>query len=36
MIPTETITGMGQEKIKENSRDGEFKFDIFDILKELL
>jgi hypothetical protein len=31
MITVETIPGMGGG-IKENSRGGEFKYDIFDIL----
>jgi hypothetical protein len=38
MIPVETIAGMGggKEGTKENGGGGEFKYDIFDILKEFL
>jgi hypothetical protein len=36
MIPIETIPVMREEEIKENGGGGEFKYDIFDILKELL
>jgi hypothetical protein len=36
MIPVQTIPGMGGEGIKENGGGGEFKYDIFDILLELL
>jgi hypothetical protein len=32
MIPVETISGMGDKGIKENSRGSEFSYDIFDIL----
>jgi hypothetical protein len=32
MRPVETIPGMGGERIKENNREGEFKYDIFAIL----
>jgi hypothetical protein len=33
MIPVESITGIRvTEGIKENDREGEFKYDIFDIL----
>jgi hypothetical protein len=32
MIPVETITGMGEREIKENSTGGKFKYDIFDML----
>jgi hypothetical protein len=30
--PVETILGMGEEGIKENSGWGELKYDIFDML----
>jgi hypothetical protein len=36
MIPVETIPGMGGRGIKENKVRGEFKYDIFDTLQELL
>jgi hypothetical protein len=36
MRPVDTIPGMGGGRIKENGGGGEFKYDIFDILKELL
>jgi hypothetical protein len=36
MIPVETLPGMGEGRIKENRGGDEFKFDIFDILEELL
>jgi hypothetical protein len=36
MIPSETIPGMRGGGIKENDGEGEFKYDIFDILQELL
>jgi hypothetical protein len=37
MISVETNTGMREEKIKENDGGGgEFKYDLFDILQELL
>jgi hypothetical protein len=29
---TETISGMGGVKVKENGVGGEFKYDIFDLL----
>jgi hypothetical protein len=32
MIPVETIPRMREEGIKENSGEGEFKYDIFDTL----
>jgi hypothetical protein len=32
MIPAETILGIAGVRIKENSRGGEFKYDIFDAL----
>jgi hypothetical protein len=32
MRPVETIPGMGVGRIKENHGEGEFKYDIFDIL----
>jgi hypothetical protein len=32
MIPVETIPGMGEGIKKKNSGEGEFKYDIFDIL----
>jgi hypothetical protein len=32
MIPVETIPGMGGGRIKENGGEGEFRYDIFDIL----
>jgi hypothetical protein len=35
-MPIETILEMGGGRIKENDGGGEFKYDIFDILKELL
>jgi hypothetical protein len=31
MRPSETISEMGVEEIKENNGGGEFKYDIFDI-----
>jgi hypothetical protein len=37
MIPVETLPRMeGGRKVKENDGGVEFKFDIFDILQELL
>jgi hypothetical protein len=36
MIPIETSPGMGEGGIQENDEGGEFKYDIFDILQELL
>jgi hypothetical protein len=30
ILPVETIPGMGVRRIKENSEEGEFKYDIFD------
>jgi hypothetical protein len=36
MIPVETIPGIRGGDIKENGGGGEFKYDIFDILKEFL
>jgi hypothetical protein len=36
MIPVETIVEIRGEGIKENGGGGEFKYGIFDILKELL
>jgi hypothetical protein len=36
MRPIETIPEMGEGKIKENDEEDEFKFNIFDILNELL
>jgi hypothetical protein len=35
MRPVETIPGMGEGRIK-NGGGGDFKYDIFDILQELL
>jgi hypothetical protein len=32
MIPVETIQGMGDRGIQENGGEGEFKYDMFDIL----
>jgi hypothetical protein len=32
MIPTETVPGIGGERMKESSGGGEFKYDIFDML----
>jgi hypothetical protein len=32
MRPVETMPGMGGEGIEENGGEGEFNFDIFDIL----
>jgi hypothetical protein len=32
MQPFETSPGMGERRIKESGRGGEFKYDIFDIL----
>jgi hypothetical protein len=32
MIPIETVLGIGAEGMKENSRGGEFKYDVFDTL----
>jgi hypothetical protein len=32
MRPVETITGMGEGRIKKNDGGGEFLYDIFDIL----
>jgi hypothetical protein len=32
MIPVETIPGMGGGRIKESNGEGEFNYDIFDIL----
>jgi hypothetical protein len=34
-IPVETVTGMGGG-IKENGSEDKLKYDIFDVLKELL
>jgi hypothetical protein len=31
MRPVETIPGIGEREMKENSGRGEFKYDIFDI-----
>jgi hypothetical protein len=31
MRPVETISGMGEDRIKENDEGGGFKYDIFDI-----
>jgi hypothetical protein len=36
MRSDETISGMRRKGIKENGGGGEFKYDIFDILYELL
>jgi hypothetical protein len=36
MIFVETVPRMGKERIMENGEAGEFKYDIFDILKALL
>jgi hypothetical protein len=36
MRPAETIPGMGEGRSKENDGGGEFSYDIFDILQELL
>jgi hypothetical protein len=36
MIPVGNIPKMGEGGIKESSGEGEFKYDIFDILQELL
>jgi hypothetical protein len=33
MISIETIPGIGVGRIKENDRGGEFKYDIFPILR---
>jgi hypothetical protein len=32
MIPIETVPGIREGGMKENSRGGEFKYDIFDTL----
>jgi hypothetical protein len=32
MIPVETVLGIREVGIKESSREGEFKYDIFDTL----
>jgi hypothetical protein len=32
MRPVETISGTGEGRINENDGEGEFKYDIFDIL----
>jgi hypothetical protein len=32
MVPVETVPGIGGEEIKENGRESEFKYDIFDTL----
>jgi hypothetical protein len=32
MIPVETIIGIRGGEIKDSSREGEFKYDIFDTL----
>jgi hypothetical protein len=36
MIPVETIPGMERGRIKENGGECELKYNIFDILYELL
>jgi hypothetical protein len=36
MIPVDTILGMGGRGIKENARGGVFKYNIYEILQELL
>jgi hypothetical protein len=36
MRPIETILGMEEEEIQENGGGGEFKYDMFDTLKDLL
>jgi hypothetical protein len=36
MWPVETTPELGKEGIKENGRGSEFKYDIFDVLEELL
>jgi hypothetical protein len=36
MIFVETAPGMGEGGMKQNCGGGEFKYDIFDILQELL
>jgi hypothetical protein len=36
MIPVKTTPGMGGGGIKENDRGDEFKYDMFNILWELL
>jgi hypothetical protein len=36
LIPVETVLGMGGGMIKKNGGTGEFKYDIFDTLQELL
>jgi hypothetical protein len=36
MIPVEIVPGMEGWAVKENDRGGDFKYDIFDKLKELL
>jgi hypothetical protein len=36
MIPVETFPGLGGGGIKENYRGGEFKYDRFTTLQELL
>jgi hypothetical protein len=32
MIPVETVLGIREVMMKESSRGGEFKYDIFDVL----
>jgi hypothetical protein len=36
MIPVQTVSGIGGGGMKESSGGGEFKYDIFDTLSELL
>jgi hypothetical protein len=36
MKPVETILGMDGGEIKENDGEGEFNYDVFDILSEFL
>jgi hypothetical protein len=36
MLHVENVPGMGEVGIKEKGGGGEFKYDIFDILEELL
>jgi hypothetical protein len=36
MTPIQTIPGMGKGGIKKNLEGGEFKYDIFNTLQELL
>jgi hypothetical protein len=36
MVPVEIVAEIGGEEIKENVRESEFKYDIFDTLQEFL